>query len=203
MAWDGAKCGDARLHEIVPLLSINGRDPNQSAWSLVSTHVPGRSGRECRDRWGLIQDEDAYSGWLSTPATAAVSHADAAEAAAKAHAAAAAKAVAAAEESSGDEDGDASLRCCINGCKAQLLQCNGSKRVGEAVGSAESSHIVCAPCLTQWFAAQTLLLEEGSRRQQRRRCCPVCKSELRAAGAELRANSEQYAMGLLKVASSW
>ena len=60
--WEGPRGGDARLHAVVPLLSSNGRDANASAWPLVSTHVPGRSGRECRDRWDIIRNlDDGFS----------------------------------------------------------------------------------------------------------------------------------------------
>ena len=199
--WDGPQGGDARLRAIVPLLSANGHHVNQSAWPLVSTHVPGRSGRECRDRWQLIDDEEAFG--LLTPATAAVSHADAAAAARKRHLAAAA---AAAADASGGEGGGAagSERCCISGCSRQLLRCNGHKQqAGDSVGCAQSSHVLCAPCLERWFASQAALREENGLPPLRRRACPVCKTELRATGAELRADVGRYAMGLLKVAGTW
>lgn len=51
LVWAGSTGGDARLRLLVPMFSVNGRDANQSAWPLVSTHIPGRSGRECRERW--------------------------------------------------------------------------------------------------------------------------------------------------------
>ena len=48
----GRASGDERLRVLVPLL----RAPsNPSNWVLVATHLPGRSARECRDRWGLIK----------------------------------------------------------------------------------------------------------------------------------------------------
>merc|ERR1719476_63829 len=34
--WDGPTGGDARLRQIIPLLSANGKDVNESAWPLVS-----------------------------------------------------------------------------------------------------------------------------------------------------------------------
>ena len=46
MAWGGALGGDARMRQIVPALFKGG--PN---WALVATHIPGRTGRECRERW--------------------------------------------------------------------------------------------------------------------------------------------------------
>ena len=55
VAWEGAAGGDARLRKAVPLLRSN--------WSLVATHVPGRSGHECRERWRSLQmNEDAANG---------------------------------------------------------------------------------------------------------------------------------------------
>jgi hypothetical protein len=185
------------------MLSTNGRSANHSAWALVSTHVPGRSGRECRDRWGLIADDVTY--WLQpgllSPATGAVSHMEAAAAAVKAHLAAAAAAAAAADSDADMSNADAAggVRCCISGCTTQLLQCNGHRQAGEAVGCAESSHVLCAPCLERWFASQSALREESGLLRLRRRACPVCQTELRAAGAELRADIDRYAMGLLKV----
>ena len=45
--WEGAAGGDARLRAVVPMLQTG----VHLSWAAVSTHVPGRSGRECRDRW--------------------------------------------------------------------------------------------------------------------------------------------------------
>jgi hypothetical protein len=223
MAWAGARGGDARLHAIVPLLSTNGRDVNHSAWPLVSTHVPGRSGRECRDRWAIIQDLDEHSGWLQAPATHAVSHAEAAAGMAAAHRAAAEAAAAAAaatrESSSDEEEAEAAAaaagssaagasvahreRCCISGCKRQLLTCFGQKRGGSALGCAEDGHHICAPCLYQWFAAEQGLRAGKGLGLQSRRTCPVCKSELRAAASEIRSDADKYVMGLLKIERTW
>lgn len=44
--WEGGGGGDARMRQIVPPLSKGGPQ-----WAIVATHMPGRSGRECRDRW--------------------------------------------------------------------------------------------------------------------------------------------------------
>ena len=44
--WDGPDGGDARISKVVQLYPKS----FSSNWSLVATHVPGRSGRECRDR---------------------------------------------------------------------------------------------------------------------------------------------------------
>ena len=206
--WGGASGGDARLHAIVPLLSANARDINHSAWPLVSTHVPGRSGRECRDRWLVVQDIDEHSGWLQTPATEAVSHAEAAAGMAAAHRAAAAAAAATTRDESSDDGDDESVsprheRCCISGCKRQLLTCFGQKRGGGALGCAEDGHHICAPCLYQWLASETSLRAEQGLNPQSRRTCPVCKSELRAAAREVRSDADKYVMGLLKVERTW
>jgi hypothetical protein len=205
--WEGPSGGDARLHAIVPLLSTNGRDANQSAWPLVSTHVPGRSGRECKQRWEIIQDLDTHAGWLQTSADRAVSHTEAAEAIAQANREAA---LAAAErgEASSDEEADCfegyrSARCCISGCKRQLLSCFGRKHSGSAVGCAEESHFLCAPCLFRWFASETALREESGMQHHSRRTCPVCKSELRASASDVRTDGANYIMGLRKVESTW
>lgn len=50
---DGA--GDARLRVLVPLLVGGGsRGGESAAWATLATHLPGRSGRECRERWAVI-----------------------------------------------------------------------------------------------------------------------------------------------------
>jgi len=56
--WSGPEGGDARLCAVIPLLSANGRDISKSRWAIVSTHVPGRSGSECRDRWEQLHGVD-------------------------------------------------------------------------------------------------------------------------------------------------
>ena len=58
-------------------------------------------------------------------------------------------------------------------------------------------------CLERWFVSQAALREESGLLPLRRRACPVCQTELRATGAELRADVDRYAMGLLKVAGTW
>jgi len=196
MPWEGAGGGDARLHEVVPLLSTNGRNANQSAWPLVSTHVPGRSGRECRDRWSRIQHDD---GWPS--ACGDGSHAEMAAAMEEANRAAAAHAVAVAAAAT--SEGADSECCAIYGCASQLLRCNGHKAIGEAVGCAESGHLICAPCLYRWFTSEVSLREEAGLAAQRRKKCPICQSELRATAGDIRTSSDQYVMGLLKVAGTW
>ena len=58
--WDGPTGGDARLRAIVPLFSTNGHDANYpGAWALIATHLPGRRGRECQERWLQLQALDA------------------------------------------------------------------------------------------------------------------------------------------------
>ena len=51
MPWEGARGGDARLRVLVPLLLKN----NPSNWPLISTHIPGRSGKECKERWRRVE----------------------------------------------------------------------------------------------------------------------------------------------------
>ena len=200
VAWEGSEGGDARLQALVPLFSNNGRDANESAWPLVSTHLPGRSGRECRERWLLLQCAVEHAAWLDSPATASVSHVEAAQAMMEANRAAAAKAAA---QNASQLEGTEAERCCILGCTTQLLKCSGAKDVGGAVGHAESSHLMCASCLSRWFASQALLREERGLPKQTRRFCPVCQSEVRAMCSEMRSDANKYAMGLLKVAGTW
>ena len=63
LAWVGAAGGDARLRVLVPQLArklagLKEQRTQSSHWGLVATHLPGRTGRECRDRWWeLIQAE--------------------------------------------------------------------------------------------------------------------------------------------------
>ena len=176
------------------------RSHSLQAWPLISTHVAGRSGRECRERWLLLQCAEAHPTWLGSAATGCVSHLEAAEAMAEANRAAAAKAVAQGASSDDEAEGD---RCCILGCTAQLLICNGLKDAGCAVGRAESRHLVCAPSLSRWFTTQASLREESGLPKQTRRTCPVCQSELRGTGSEMRCGAGEYAMGLLKLANTW
>ena len=48
LAWEGPMGGDARLRVLVPLLLASG------SWPLISTHLPGRTGRECQKRWQAL-----------------------------------------------------------------------------------------------------------------------------------------------------
>ena len=59
--WEGPEGGDARLLAVVPLVSTRGREVSKSAWALVSSHVPGRSGRACRDRWMQLLEQERTS----------------------------------------------------------------------------------------------------------------------------------------------
>ena len=60
--WQGPAGGDARLRVLVPLLLQSGHD--RSIWPLVSTHVPGRSGRECKDRWATLSCRTDLCTWV-------------------------------------------------------------------------------------------------------------------------------------------
>ena len=60
--WEGAGGGDSRLKAVVPMLRPRAASrPNQTeiviSWAAVSTHVPGRTGKECRDRWTLLHEK--------------------------------------------------------------------------------------------------------------------------------------------------
>ena len=92
----------------------------------------------------------------------------------------------------------------IWGCKQQLLQCFGAKReLGSAIGMAEEAHVVCAPCLARWWAAQSQLYAAKGMRAMVRKVCPCCKCELRST-TETRAEPDRFhSTGLLKVASTW
>ena len=197
LPWEGTTGGDARLQALVSLFSISNRHANESAWPLVSTHLPGRSWRECRERWVLLECVDAHTAWLTCPASASISHTEAAATMAETHRAVAAKAA-----TEAGEEGEV-VRCCILGCTKQLLQCNGQKHAGLAVGCAESWHVLCAPCLGRWYTSQAALRDEFGLPKQTRRSCPVCQTELRAAGSEIRGVADHYAMGLQKVAGTW
>ena len=59
--WQGACGGDARMRCLVPQLAKEMAKGGPS-WGIVATHLPGRSGRECRDRWlGLCRSEQAFA----------------------------------------------------------------------------------------------------------------------------------------------
>ena len=100
-------------------------------------------------------------------------------------------------------DGQRRERCLLFGCKTKLLRCSGVKVVGSPVGCAKNGHVLCAPCLDRWFSAQNSLREDSGLLPLTRRSCPVCKTELRGAGGEVRCDARQYFMGLQKVEWSW
>ena len=57
LAWGGDHGGDVRLRTLVPLLL----EANPYNWALIATHVHGRSGRECQQRWRALMREAATS----------------------------------------------------------------------------------------------------------------------------------------------
>jgi hypothetical protein len=175
LPWEGAGGGDARLQTLVPMLTLKSYEHGGSLrslsiqWAMLSTHLPGRSGKECRERWQRIRRE----------AWAAVVELDP------------------------EDDGETVERCAILGCKKQLLQCNGAKDAGQAVGCAENSHTVCMNCLDRWFASRNQLRQQAGLATLTRRTCPVCQSELRAAHSELRGDAAKYMLGLEKLRWTW
>lgn len=58
MPWAGLAGGDARLRKLMGMLDPQGKvsaaKPGRSVWRVVCTHLPGRTGVECRDRWLLL-----------------------------------------------------------------------------------------------------------------------------------------------------
>ena len=58
LPWAGEGGGDARLRVVVPLLArrFTGLKEQKlsSQWASVATHLPGRSGRECCERWAQL-----------------------------------------------------------------------------------------------------------------------------------------------------
>ena len=66
VAWDdgAADAGDARLRALVPLLGLagsagggcvpKGNGATNANWATLATHLPGRTGRECRERWAHL-----------------------------------------------------------------------------------------------------------------------------------------------------
>lgn len=173
LRWEGEEGGDVRLRVLVPLLATksygHGGVLSRIAynWAMVATHLPGRSGRECRDRWLTL-----------TRAAMAEAQADGG--------------------SDDDGSGEHRERCMVLGCKHQLVCCHGVKEAGSAVGIAEESHVLCAPCLERWFVSQNELRREKELPDLVRRSCPVCQVELRAVRGE-----EGFHLGLRKVGWSW
>jgi len=123
------------------------------------------------------------------------------------HEAAAAAALAACERSDDgfvdSDDEDSGERCMIWGCKRRLLRCFGVKAdVGDALGCAESAHVLCATCLTRWWEAEKALRAQSGLSAPVRKVCPCCKIEIRNTG-ETRRAGHLYHLGLLKVTSTW
>ena len=55
LPWEGTGGGDERLKKLVSLFVNAGReDRPHRTWGLVATHLPGRTGRECFDRWTCV-----------------------------------------------------------------------------------------------------------------------------------------------------
>ena len=59
--WEGVGGGDERLQTVIPFLgkASHGKASTggiEVSWAAVSTHVPGRSGRECRERWEVLNE---------------------------------------------------------------------------------------------------------------------------------------------------
>jgi hypothetical protein len=56
--WGGAAGGDARLDVLMGMLDPQGKvgtaRPGKDVWRMVCTHLPGRTGAQCRDRWLLL-----------------------------------------------------------------------------------------------------------------------------------------------------
>jgi len=57
LSWAGPAGGDVRLRRLVPMLfGTSTKWLTVSQWALISTHMRGRSGKECRNRWVQIRD---------------------------------------------------------------------------------------------------------------------------------------------------
>jgi hypothetical protein len=50
LAWGGRNGGDERLRQLIAMMH-----EREHTWGLLATHVPGRTGRECRERWIDLQ----------------------------------------------------------------------------------------------------------------------------------------------------
>ena len=192
LPWSGESGGDVRLRALVPMLAHGGGSMH---WAMISTHLPGRSGRECRERWqqlflapvrgsvcssssSLGSSGEGGGGGIGSGGSNGICRSDV-----------------------GGDDG--SECCAISGCRAQLLRCHGVKEAGSAIGCAEEGHLVCAPCLERWFVAQNQLRAERGLTALTRRTCPICQCTLRNGGSETRSNTDKYQLGLLKLEWSW
>ena len=107
------------------------------------------------------------------------------------------------DEEDDESEGEGEDRCLIFGCRRLLLRCHGQKDTGSAVGCAETSHVICRPCLDRWFKSQTELRAGNGLNAVHRRSCPVCQSELRQASGAVREEANKYWLGLRKVEHTW
>ena len=59
IAWDGSTWGDQRLCAAVLLLDRAGGTHKRGSqfWALAATHIPGRSGEDCRRRWPYLEKQ--------------------------------------------------------------------------------------------------------------------------------------------------
>jgi hypothetical protein len=65
--WGGPAGGDARLRVLMGMLDPQGKvtpaKPGLALWRTVCTHLPGRTGAECRDRWRILCRKRDTAGW--------------------------------------------------------------------------------------------------------------------------------------------
>ena len=61
LPWGGERGGDARLRLLVPSLAkkLAGLRARVAScqWGIVASHLPGRTGAECRERWAELHAE--------------------------------------------------------------------------------------------------------------------------------------------------
>ena len=58
LPWDGPGGGDERLRVLVPLFRAAGQQGTSRPFTLVATHLPGRTPRECRERWERCHQDE-------------------------------------------------------------------------------------------------------------------------------------------------
>ena len=49
LPWDGPSGGDARMAHLATIFEVSGE--GSRGWANIASHLPGRSGRDCRERW--------------------------------------------------------------------------------------------------------------------------------------------------------
>ena len=182
LPWEGAEGGDSRLRVLVPMLTQNPSAPRASVqvnWAMVSTHLPGRSGLECRERWQILTRE----AWEAANSEGSGNDSDASDA-------------------GGSERREQRERCVVLGCRRKLLRCHGAKDVGSTVGRATEAHVLCVPCLDRWFISRNELRQQRGLAALTRRSCPVCMSELRTANGDVRGDGAMI-LGMQKLEWSW